>query len=391
MSNSAGKFSLKPFFWPVVAGLLLAAVFLQSQQLRNTNKQLAGLQNLPSLADSPSGQATLNASDSYADAVAKAIPSVVNIYTARVVQTQRHPLFNDPVFRRFFGDRPLQQTSKISHGLGSGVIVSQNGHILTNHHVISKADRIRVMLQDGRERDATILGSDVATDIAVLKVELEDLDPAEFAAHDSARIGDVVLAIGNPYGIGQTVTQGIVSAIGRHGINLNTYESYIQTDAAINKGNSGGALINTSGKLVGINSGMYSQTGGSNGIGFAIPNDIAQYVLQQIVDSGEVVRGWLGISGEELTPSKAEYFGFEIQRGLLVTSLATDGPAHNAGLQRGDVITHIDGEKIGSGNASMHKIAQSAPGKTVNVSIFRKGASQNVLVTVGKKPEERSS
>lgn len=205
------------------------------------------------------------------------------------------------------------------------------------------------------------------------------------------RIGDIVLAIGNPYGIGQTVTQGIVSATGRHGLQLNTYEKYIQTDAAINKGNSGGALINTRGELIGINSGLYSRSGGSTGIGFAIPMDIASYVLDSIITSGEVVRGWLGITVEEITPAIAEAFRLNDVRGLVLINIAKNGPAEQAGLKMGDIITHIDDIEIGTGNAGMHQIAQTPPGSKINIRAIRKGAAQSFLVTIGRRPAESSS
>lgn len=368
---------LKPFIWPVITGILLAIIFLQYQRslLQAT------------VANANNEQPVI----SYANAVAVAMPSVVNIYTARIIPSTQHPLLNDPLFKRFLENRGFRQQDKIVRGLGSGVIVSEDGFILTNNHVISKADHIRVMLADGRERDAKLIGVDAATDLAVLKIDMQRLKAAEFADPDSVQIGDIVLAIGNPYGIGQTVTQGIVSAIGRYGLNLNTYESYIQTDAAINRGNSGGALVNTDGGLIGINSGLYSQSGGSNGIGFAIPNDISQYVLQNIIQHGEVERGWLGVSGEEITPTIADTFSLPTQRGVIVTSIVENGPAYRAGLLPGDIITHIDGEKIGNGNDGTHQIAQKKPGSSINVSIYRQGAIQNVLVTIGKKPAENRS
>lgn len=386
MPDTPAKHSFKPYVWPIIAGLLLAIVFLQYQRLQKhaspTDAQPAMLQP---------AQTTTDNSGSFADAVAAVIPSVVNISTTRIVNTAQHPLFNDPAFRRFFGNRTPTRSSKTAYGLGSGVIVSEHGHIITNDHVISKAKRVRVTLNDGRERDAELIGTDVETDIAVLKIDLDDLQAVEFAPPSSVRIGDVVLAIGNPYGFTQTVTQGIVSALGRHGLNLNTYENYIQTDAAINQGNSGGALVNTSGQLVGINSGLFSKTGGFNGIGFAIPNDITHYVLQQIIATGEVVRGWLGISGFGVTPAQAEYAGLEIQPGLLIDKIVKDGPADAAGLMGGDIITHINGKKIDSANTSINEIAHSKPGETISVGIFRNGAAQSILVTVGRKPETHSN
>ncbi|MGB2272197.1 MAG: trypsin-like peptidase domain-containing protein [Pseudomonadales bacterium] len=359
------------YTWPILAGLLLAALLLQ-------------------LNRAPSSQTTLPLVTSYANAVQTALPSVVNIYTSRTVPAKSHPLLKDPVFKRFLNNQGIRQRDKVEQSLGSGVIISTDGYVLTNNHVINEADRIRVLLADGRERLATVIGSDAPTDLAVLKIELADLTPAIFADPNAIRIGDVVLAIGNPYGIGQTVTQGIVSATGRHGLQINTYEKYIQTDAAINKGNSGGALVNAYGQLIGINSGLYSKTGGSNGIGFAIPVDIASYVFQNIVEHGKVVRGWLGISAEEITPSVAEAFNLNGLRGLVLTNIEVNGPAAKAGLQIGDIITHIDETSVGNGNIGMHKIAQTKPGTKINIRAVRKGASQSFLVEIGLRPNKNS-
>lgn len=359
------------YTWPILAGLLLAALLLQ-------------------LNRAPSSQTTVPLVTSYANAVQTALPSVVNIYTSRTVPAKSHPLLKDPVFKRFLNNQGIRQRDKVEQSLGSGVIISTDGYVLTNNHIINEADRIRVLLADGRERLATVIGSDAPTDLAVLKIELADLTPAIFADPNAIRIGDVVLAIGNPYGIGQTVTQGIVSATGRHGLQINTYEKYIQTDAAINKGNSGGALVNAYGQLIGINSGLYSKTGGSNGIGFAIPVDIASYVFQNIVEHGKVVRGWLGISAEEITPSVAEAFNLNGLRGLVLTNIEVNGPAAKAGLQIGDIITHIDETSVGNGNIGMHKIAQTKPGTKINIRAVRKGASQSFLVEIGLRPNKNS-
>ncbi|MBT8138309.1 MAG: trypsin-like peptidase domain-containing protein [Gammaproteobacteria bacterium] len=363
------------FLWPVIAGLGLAAALLLLRAPGDSGRSAD--------TNAIDGEAAVQG---YATAVANALPSVVNIYTIRVVSTGQYSV----VPGGYFGLPRAKPENRILRGLGSGVIVRGDGFIITNHHVIDKADRIGVMLHDGRTRDATVIGVDEATDIAVLKIDVEALNPIEFASPDAVRIGDIVLAIGNPYGIGQTVTQGIVSALGRYGIGLNAYESYIQTDAAINNGNSGGALVNTRGELVGINSVLYSRTGNFNGIGFAIPNDISRHVLKQLIENGEVIRGWLGVIGEELTAPRAEYFGFKIRRGLLINQLARGGPGDSAGLRPGDVITHIDGEVMGSGNASMNRIAHSAPGTAVNISVYRNGATHNILVKLGRKPADRS-
>jgi len=370
-SQSHRKNMIRNYIWPILTGLLLAALLLQ-------------------LNREPSTQAVSPFVTSYADAVQVALPSVVNIYTSRTVQVESHPLLKDPVFKRFLNNNGIRQRDKIERSLGSGVIISSNGYVLTNNHVINEADRIRVLLADGRERLATVIGSDAPTDLAVLKIDLDNLTPAIFANPKTIRIGDVVLAIGNPYGIGQTVTQGIVSATGRHGLQINTYEKYIQTDAAINTGNSGGALVNAYGELIGINSGLYSKTGGSNGIGFAIPIDIASYVFENIVEHGKVVRGWLGISAEEITPSVAEAFNLKALRGLVLTDIETNGPAEKAGLQIGDIITHIDNTSVGNGNIGMHKIAQTKPGTTINIRAMRKGDAQDFLVEIGLRPNKKS-
>ena len=362
---------IRNYIWPILTGLLLAALLLQ-------------------LNREPSAEVAAPFVTSYADAVQVAIPSVVNIYTSRTVHLESHPLLKDPIFKRFLNDKGVRHRDKIERSLGSGVIISSNGYVLTNNHVIDEADRIRVLLADGRERLATVIGSDAPTDLAVLKIDLDNLTPAIFANPKTIRIGDIVLAIGNPYGIGQTVTQGIVSATGRHGLQINTYEKYIQTDAAINTGNSGGALVNAYGELVGINSGLYSKTGGSNGIGFAIPIDIAAYVFENIVEHGKVVRGWLGISAEEITPSVAEAFNLKKLRGLVLTDIETNGPAEKAGLQVGDIITHIDNTSVGNGNIGMHKIAQTKPGTTINIRAMRKGDAQDFLVEIGLRPNKKS-
>ena len=370
-SQTRWKNMTRNYIWPILTGLLLAALILQSNRESST-------------------KAVAPFITSYADAAQVALPSVVNIYTSRTVHVESHPLLEDPVFKRFLNNNGIRQRDKIERSLGSGVIISSNGYVLTNNHVIDEADRIRVLLADGRERLATVIGSDAPTDLAVLKIDLDNLTPAIFANPKTIRIGDVVLAIGNPYGIGQTVTQGIVSATGRHGLQINTYEKYIQTDAAINTGNSGGALINAYGQLIGINSGLYSKTGGSNGIGFAIPIDIASYVFENIVEHGEVVRGWLGISAEEITPSVAEAFNLKALRGLVLTDIEPNGPAEKAGLQIGDIITHIDNTSVGNGNIGMHKIAQTKPGTYISIRAMRKGDSQDFLVEIGLRPNNKS-
>ena len=384
--------------WPVLCGLLLALAYLSWDQNRQLKEMLSNeallsgyVSNIESDRSNNGVPINQNASQtlattSYADAVSGALPSVVKIFTARVVENNVHPLFRDPVFSQLFRNNRPQ--SRVERGLGSGVIVDSDGLILTNHHVIRGADHIQIMLADGRQRSAETIGSDEATDLAVLKIELEDLPAATYGDPNALRIGDIVLAIGNPYGIGQTVTQGIVSALGRYGLNLNTYEKYIQTDAAINEGNSGGALINAQGELVGINSGLYTRSGGSTGIGFAIPIDVAKFVLGDLLAHGHVKRGWMGISAEELTPTLAEQFGLDLKQGLILTAIASGGPAEKAGLRVGDIITHIEKEPIGSGNAGMHIVAQTPPGDIITVRIMRGAMAMSVAVTVTERPDQ---
>lgn len=379
----------KNFGWPILCGLLVALAFLswnQTRQLKaileNPNLISGYVSNLEVSAEESNRKQTT----SFAEAVNQATPSVVKIFTSRLVPAARHPLLNDPLFNQFLRNRQLQPEGKVERGLGSGVIVDSNGLVLTNYHVIESADRIQIMLADGRERSAKLLGFDEATDLALLSIDAESLPAANFANINSVAIGDVVLAIGNPYGIGQTVTQGIVSALGRYGLNLNTYENYIQTDAAINEGNSGGALINTDGEVIGINSGLYSRSGGSTGIGFAIPVDVVEFVMKNLIEFGYVRRGWLGISVDEITPALAEQFGLTLTSGLILTAVAPDGPAQRAGLQVGDIITHIEDQTIGNGNTGMHIVAESPPGEAVSVRLLRGNVAMSFAITLDERP-----
>ena len=323
---------------------------------------------------------------SYADAVATAAPGVVNIHTAKLVTTRRHPLLDDPFFRHFFGDQFGTPRQQVQTSLGSGVIISAQGLVLTNHHVIDGADEIQIMLRDGRSSRAEVVGVDPDTDLAVLRVGLGGLPAMTIGASEQMRVGDVVLAIGNPFGVGQTVTLGIVSATGRNQLGINTYEDFIQTDAAINPGNSGGALINAHGELVGINTAIYSRTGGSQGIGFAIPVELAKDVLQQIVEKGRVVRGWLGIEAQDLTPALAESFGLESRRGTVVAGILRGGPADRAGLRPGDVITRLNGRDIANAREAMNRIARQTPGSRIQIEGMREGESFQTEAEVGERP-----
>lgn len=327
---------------------------------------------------------------SYADAVELAAPAVVNIHTKKVITEQTHPLLDDPIFRHFFGDGFGTPRRREETSLGSGVIISEQGYILTNNHVISQAKEIRVALRDGRSVSATVVGTDPDTDLAVLKIEMEDLPVITLGRSDQLRVGDVVLAIGNPFGVGQTVTSGIVSATGRNMLGINTFENFIQTDAAINPGNSGGALVTATGKLVGINSAIFSRSGGSQGIGFAIPTSLAKDVLQQIIEHGEVRRGWLGVAIQNINMDLADSLGLKKgQSGVVITSILKDGPAADAGLQPGDVITHINSESVTDVASALNLISSNPPGSTITVQGMRQGKEFEKKARVIQRPKQK--
>jgi serine protease DegQ len=326
---------------------------------------------------------------SYSDAVQRATPSVVNIFTSKEVRAQRHPLLNDPIFRRFFGDQLPDEAQRAS-SLGSGVIVSTSGYVLTNHHVVEAADEIEVALADGKRLLAKVVGNDPETDLAVLRVGSENLPAISFGSAETLRVGDVVLAIGNPFGVGQTVTSGIVSALGRTGLGINTFENFIQTDAAINPGNSGGALIDASGNLVGINTAIFSRSGGSMGIGFAIPVSTAKMVLDQIVKSGSVTRGWIGVEVQEITPPVAESFKLDSTRGALIAGVLRGGPADKAGVKPGDVLLEVQGKPVADPAGMLNLIAALAPGQAAKVKLKRQGQSVDANITVGRRPKPQA-
>ncbi|MDN3987796.1 S1C family serine protease [Zwartia vadi] len=323
---------------------------------------------------------------SYADAVARAAPAVVNIYTTKRVEVSRLPFPPDPLLRHFFEQMPGFRQQQQSTNLGSGVIVSANGHVVTNFHVVEEADEIVVALRDGRQSAAKIIGIDPESDLAVLKIPLADLPVLPFDVSSLPRVGDVVLAIGNPFGVGQTVTMGVVSALGRGGLGINTYENFIQTDAAINPGNSGGALIDTLGRLIGINTAIYSKSGGSLGIGFAIPAEAAQKVLLQIIKDGFVRRGWLGIETQDVTPDLAKAFKLERPEGVIVASMMREGPGAKGGLRIGDIIQSFDGEPVVSTARLMAAIAAKSPDSRATLKIYRSGRTQTLNVTLGQRP-----
>ena len=347
---------------------------------------LPGKQPVVALQEAPrSADGEPRTPDSYRDAARAALPAVVHIYTTQQVKQQRHPLFDDPIFRHFFGERPDSAPSE--SGLGSGVIVSPDGYVLTNNHVIETADAIEVALNDGRKFAARLVGRDPETDLAVLRIDGADVLPAiTFPAADSLAVGDVVLAIGNPFGVGQTVTMGIVSALGRSQLGINTFENYIQTDAAINPGNSGGALVDSAGSLVGINTAIYSRSGGSLGIGFAIPVSIARDVLEQIVATGEVVRGWVGVEIQDLTPELAASFGYRDASGALIAGVLRGSPADRAGVRPGDVLVALDGETVRDPRAMLDMVAALPPGKRAAFRVRRGAEELDLDVEVGRRP-----
>lgn len=325
---------------------------------------------------------------SYRDAARTALPAVVHIYTTQEIKTQRHPLFDDPIFRHFFGDRPEGQPQRNS-GLGSGVIVSANGYILTNFHVVESADDIQVSLNDGRTFKAKVIGSDPESDLAILQIKADKLPVITFGQMDNLRVGDVVLAIGNPFGVGQTVTMGIVSALGRSHLGINTFENFIQTDAAINPGNSGGALVDTHGNLVGINTAIYSRTGGSLGIGFAIPVSSIKNIMEQIIQNGTVTRGWIGVEAQEITGELAESFGLPDNEGALIAGVVRGSPADAAGIRPGDVLLAVNGQTVKDPQVMLDLIAALKPDERIPFRLRRDKTISEPLVKIGKRPAMR--
>lgn len=327
--------------------------------------------------------------DSYSKAAEIAMPSVVNIFTRKEIKEEpSHPLLNDPMFRRFFGEQFESRTRRTS-SLGSGVIVSPNGYILTNHHVVEAADEVEIALVDGRKAKASIIGSDPETDLAVLKIKLKELPAITFGQSQQVKVGDVVLAVGNPFGVGQSVTMGIVGAMSRSRVGINTFEDFIQTDAAINPGNSGGALTDTSGNLIGINTAIYSSSGGSLGIGFAIPIHVAKQIMEQIIQSGSVIRGWLGLSMQDMTQDLAESFGLDSPIGSLVASVLRDGPADKAGIKPGDILIAVGGKPVKNSSEMLNRVAALSPSDTVTVTVIRNRQEESIQVKVGVRPKQQ--
>lgn len=360
--------SLRFLGWPILSGVLLALLIMDQYP------QWVGLSRPPQFMDLASSPRL-----SYADAVERAIPAVVNLYTTKKV--------GRPTNNTLQPDERQVRQQRMESSLGSAVIMTAEGHLLTNNHVIANAEQITVALKDGRETQAYLIGTDPETDLAVLKIDLERLPAIGISNSEHVRTGDIVLAIGNPFGVGQTVTMGIVSATGRNHLGLNTYEDFIQTDAAINRGNSGGALVDARGDLIGINAAILSDSGGSLGIGFAIPTKQAMEVMHSIIQNGQVIRGWLGVEVQSITPEIASTLKLRDPIGILVSGVYENGPAAQAGLKTGDVILTIDGAPALDGRTSMNQVARARPRDTVNIEIVRNGVRQTLSAIVGTRPQ----
>ena len=338
-----------------------------------------------SLSNTAVPTAFTGAPQSYSSAAKRASPAVVSITASRV--TARNPHANDPNFRRFFGQQDREEQSQV--GLGSGVIVSPEGFLITNNHVIEGADDIEVMLTDGRKAKARIVGSDPESDVAVLKIELNKLPSITFGSTDNLQVGDVVLAIGNPFGVGQTVTSGIVSALGRNQLGINTFENFIQTDAAINPGNSGGALVDANGNLLGINTAIYSRSGGSMGIGFAIPVTTARQVMESLIKDGMVTRGWIGVEPRDLTAEIAATFNLPVKEGVLITGVLQNGPASEGGMRPGDVVLKISDTSVTNTSQLLNAVASLKPKTPAIISVQRGDKALALTVTVAQRPKSQ--
>ncbi|CAH2932010.1 MAG: Outer membrane stress sensor protease DegQ, serine protease [uncultured Paraburkholderia sp.] len=373
----------------VLLALMFIIATLKPQWLQRQGqfgKQLA--EPIVALREVAPGIGNGPATASYADAAQKAMPAVVNVFSSKDGSLPPDPRAKDPLFRYFFGDKNnnRKQREQPAANLGSGVIVSSEGYILTNQHVVDGADQIEIALADGRTTNAKVIGIDPETDLAVLKVNMTNLPTITLGRMEQTRVGDVVLAIGNPFGVGQTVTMGIVSALGRNHLGINTFENFIQTDAAINPGNSGGALVDVNGNLLGINTAIYSRSGGSLGIGFAIPVSTARSVLESIITTGSVTRGWIGVEPQDVTPEIAESFGLDQKSGAIVAGVLKNGPADRVGIKPGDILMSVNGQEITDTTRLLNFIAQIKPGTPAKVHLVRKNHEMDVDVIIGKRP-----
>ncbi|WP_338860563.1 Do family serine endopeptidase [Mycetohabitans rhizoxinica] len=379
-------------FFAQAVTVLLALMFIVAtlkpqwlQRQGNLGQQLAS--PIVALQEVAPGMAGRGLVTSYADAAQHAMPAVVNVFSSKDGSQMPDPRANDPLFRYFFGDRNYERKrQEPASNLGSGVIVSSEGYILTNQHVVDGADEIEVALADGRTTSAKMIGVDPETDLAVLKISLPNLPTITLGRMEHARVGDVVLAIGNPFGVGQTVTMGIISALGRNHLGINTFENFIQTDAPINPGNSGGALVDVNGNLLGINTAIYSRSGGSLGIGFAIPVSTARSVLESIITTGTVTRGWIGVEPQDVTPEIAESFRLQQKSGAIVAGVLRGGPADKAGIKPGDILVKVNDEDITDTTRLLNVIALIQPGTVAKVHLWRKSHEMDIDVTIGKRP-----
>ena len=334
-----------------------------------------------SVANTPVPLGRAGGAQGFSEAARVAAPTVVSVFTNN--SSPQHPHRNDPWFRYFYGEQGKQPQS----GIGSGVIVSPEGYVLTNNHVVDHMDDIEVMLTDGRHAKAKVIGTDPDTDLAVLKIDLERLPAITLGNSETLRVGDPVLAIGNPFGVGQTVTGGIVSALGRNQLGINTFENFIQTDAAINPGNSGGALVDARGNLIGINSAIYSRSGGNMGIGFAIPVSTARQVMDSLIRDGQVTRGWIGVEPRDLSPEIAETFNLKTSEGVLITGVLRNGPAARGGLKPGDVVTTVGSVRVGNTAQLLNAVAALRPGESAQIRVQRGDEQLTVTVVTARRPK----
>jgi serine protease DegQ len=371
----------------IALALLFIVATLKPEWLQRSPAHM--LPQVVSISSAPQApEAAAPVAGSLQAAVRRAAPAIVSIAASRAPAA--NPNADDPWFRFFFGLRGGPQGNEPQRGLGSGVIVSPEGYLLTNHHVVEGADDIEVQLADGRQARARVVGSDPETDIAVLKIDLDRLPAIVFGDSDRLQVGDTVLAIGNPFGVGQTVTAGIVSALGRNRLGLNTFENFIQTDAAINPGNSGGALVDAAGNLVGINSAIFSRSGGNLGIGFAIPGASARMVMESLIKEGRVVRGWIGVEPRDLTPEMADTLHLPVRNGVLITGVLQEGPASTGGIKPGDVVTRIGRQPVSNTTEMLNAVAALPPGTDAVVAVQRGDKSIDVTVKVAQRPPRQA-
>ena len=365
------------------ATVLLAAYFVVATLKPGWLNQLSPMAGALTFTEAPASPPAASGTSSFRLAASRASAAVVSINTSKAAQ--KNPHGNDPWFKFFFGDKGNESQA----GLGSGVIVSASGYILTNNHVVEGADEIEVVLNDSRQTIAKVIGTDPDTDLAILKVDLDRLPVIVLGNSDSLQVGDQVMAIGNPFGVGQTVTGGIVSALGRNQLGINTFENFIQTDAAINPGNSGGALVDINGNLQGINTAIYSRSGGSMGIGFAIPVSTARLVMEGIVKDGQVTRGWIGVEPNDLSPELAETFGVKAKQGVIITGVLQNGPAAVSGMRPGDVVVSVGGKQVTNVSELLTNVAALKPGTASKFNLLRRDEKVELDVTPGVRPKPR--